>query len=155
MQTSAIAADPASGPYLSTARPRGYGLVVLLVILLGIALATAVLIPLAQGRPVDWATLTGTYDWLVAVLIVLLVVAGLLTAMRLATGDSKARRDGFRTRRARRIAASPATPGDPALAIARERYARGEISSGQLDELVAQLDKNRGSDSEPSLPRRS
>ena len=125
-------------------RPRGYGLVILIVVLLGVALATAILVPLAQGQSPSWSTLVNSYDWLVAAIIVVLVIAILLYATHRVLGSPEDRR-ARRRRRHGRYEEETATPGpDPAVAIARARYARGEISSEQLNQLLSQLGQNPG-----------
>jgi uncharacterized membrane protein len=123
-------------------RPRGYGLVILIVVLIGVAVATAILVPLAQGQTPSWSMLVNSYDWLVAAIIVVLVIAILLYATHRALGFPEDRRVRRRRRHGRYEETTATTGADPAVAIARARYARGEISSEQLNQLLRQLGQN-------------
>jgi uncharacterized membrane protein len=125
-------------------RPRGYGLVILIVVLIGVAAATAVLVPLAQGQSLSWANLVSSYDWLVAAIIVILVIALLLYVSHRTLGFPDERRERRRHRHSRYEERAPSTEPDPAVAIARARYARGEISSEQLNQLISQLGRSPG-----------
>jgi len=120
-------------------RPRGLGLVVLFVLLIVVALATAVLVPLAQGQSVSWSNFVNSYDWLVAAMIVILVIALALYATHQTLGYPEGRRERRRRRRGldEPIVSSPGH--DTAVAIARERYARGEISSQQFGQILSGL----------------
>jgi uncharacterized membrane protein len=123
-------------------RPRGYGVAILIVVLIGVAAATAVLVPLAQGQSPSWSTLLGSYDWLVAAVIIVLVIALLLYVSHQALGYPEDRRERRRRRHGRYQETAETTGPDPAVAIARARYARGEISSEQLNQLLNQLGQN-------------
>jgi len=120
-------------------RPRGVGLVVLFVVLIGIALATAVLVPLAQGQSVSWSNLVSSYDWLVAVFIIILVIALTLYATHQTLGYPEGRRERRRRRRGFDERTGSAPGPDSAVTTARERYARGEISSAQLGLILREL----------------
>jgi len=126
-------------------RPRGIGLVVLFVVLIVVALATAVLVPLAQGQSVSWTNFVNSYDWLVAVMIIILVIALALYATHQTLGYPEGRRERRRRRRGldEPIVSSPGN--DTAVAIARERYARGEISSQQFNLILSELGEPPGS----------
>jgi len=118
--------------------------VVLIVVLIMVALATAALVPLAQGQSVNWSNFLNSYDWLVATVIIILVIALGLYATHQTLGYPEGRRERRRRRR-EGYEPSGATPGpDAAIEIARERYARGEITSQQLSQLLDQLGANRG-----------
>jgi len=126
-------------------RPKGIGLVVLFVVLIVVALATAVLVPLAQGQSVNWTNIVNSYDWLVATIIIILVIALALYATHQTLGYPEGRREHRRRRRGIDGPVGPASGPDGAVAIARERYARGEISSQQLNLILSELGENPGS----------
>jgi len=126
-------------------RPRGVGLVVLFVVLIGIALASAVLVPLAQGQSVSWSNFVSSYDWLVAAIIIILVIALTLYATHQTLGYPDGRRERRRRRRGFDEPAVSAPGSDSAVAIARERYARGEISSAQFSSILNELGETPGS----------
>ena len=126
-------------------RPKGIGLVVLFVVLIVVALATAVLVPLAQGQSVNWTNIVNSYDWLVATIIIILVIALALYATHQTLGYPEGRRERRRRRRGIDGPVGPASGPDGAVAIARERYARGEISSQQLNLILSELGENPGS----------
>ena len=110
-------------------------MVALLIILVAIGLTTTLLVPLAQGNAVTWSSFVSTYDWLVAVVLVVLVLALVAWGMRQTFPQRGARVH----RRARRQDREGSAPNDPAASIARERFARGEISSDQLDQILREL----------------
>jgi len=126
-------------------RPGGIGLVVLFVVLIVVALATAVLVPLAQGQSVSWSNFVSSYDWLVAAFIIILVIALALYATHQTLGYPEGRRERRRRRRGRDEPIVSAPGPDTAVAIARERYARGEISSQQYNLILGELGENPGS----------
>jgi uncharacterized membrane protein len=126
-------------------RPRGVGLVVLFVVLIGVALASAVLVPLAQGQSVSWSNFVNSYDWLVAAIIIILVIALALYATHQTLGYPEGRRERRRRRRGLDEPAMSAPGRDSAVAIARERYARGEISSQQFSLILSELGETPGS----------
>jgi uncharacterized membrane protein len=113
--------------------------VILIIALIAVAVATAVLVPLAQGQSPGWSNLVISYDWLIAAIIVVLVIALVVYASHQALGYPEDRRER-RRRRHGRIEPMEPTPGpDTAVDIARERYARGEITADQLRQLLGQL----------------
>jgi len=114
-------------------------MVVLFAVLLAIALASAVLVPLAQGQPVSWSNFVSSYDWLVAAFIIILVIALTLYATHQTLGYPEGRRERRRRRRGLDEPIVSAPGADTAVAIARERYARGEISSQQFDLILGEL----------------
>ena len=120
-------------------RPRGVGLVVLLVVLTAVSLASAVLVPLSQGQSVGRSSLVNSYDWLVATFIIILVIALALYVTHQTLGYPEGRRERRRRRRGLDGPDLSAPGPDAAVAIARERYARGEISAAQLEETLRQL----------------
>ena len=126
-------------------RPRGIGLVVLFVVLIVVALATAVLVPLAQGQSVSWTNFVNSYDWLVAAMIFILVIALAMYAAHQTLGYPEGRRERRRRRRGLDEPIVSAPGPDTAVAIARERYARGEISSQQLNQILSELGQPPGS----------
>jgi len=56
------------------------------ILIAGVALATATLVPLAQGQSPTWAGLVSAYDGLIAAIIVIAVIVGLLWAARQLVG---------------------------------------------------------------------
>lgn len=131
-------------------RTRWAAIVGLLVILVGIGVASTVLVPLAQGKGVTWSSFVATYDWIVAVVIVLLVIVLLVYGLRRAFPEPRERVRYRRLRRRYYPDQPEAVPGpDQAVSIARQRYARGEISSDQLDQILRQLGKGPGTVAPP------
>jgi len=126
-------------------RPKGIGLVVLFVVLIVVALATAVLVPLAQGQSVSWSNFVNSYDWLVAAMIIILLIALALYATHQTLGYPEGRRERRRRRRGLDESIVSAPGPDTAVAIARERYARGEISSQQFNQILSELGETPGS----------
>jgi uncharacterized membrane protein len=122
-----------------TAPPRGYGVAILLIVLTGVILASDLLVPLAQGQKLSWSWFVGAYNGWVAAVIVILVLVLLLYSARRAFGVSGDPRERRERRRGRFRSMYPLTASDPALSIARERYARGEISKDQFNEITGEL----------------
>jgi len=130
-------------------RPKGIGLVVLFLVLIVVALATAVLVPLAQGQSVNWSNFVNSYDWVVGAIIIILVIALALYAAHQTLGYPEGRRERRRRRRGRDESTGSAPGPDTAVALARERYARGEISSQQYNLMLSELGENPASRSGP------
>jgi len=118
-------------------------LVARLLALIGMAAVVGTLYLLLQGESPSWAAAFASWSWALDVLLVVLAIAVILTIVRLVFRGIGARpRDRDHGRRARRNGRADVIPyRDPAVDIARTRYARGEITEDQLDRALGQLRK--------------
>ena len=138
-----------SSPGAGQGRPKGVGLLVLIIVLIVVAVASAVLVPLAQGQSVSWSNLVNSYDWLIASIIIILVIVLALYASHKTLGFPEDRRERRRHRRGHDETTGSASGPDAAVAIARERYARGEISSDQMEKMLRELERGPGGTPHP------
>jgi len=143
-----VSASPAgSGPNPSTGvaepRPSVYREVAAILALLVIAIVIGVVDLLLQGQTLSISSALASWNWLFTVAIVIIVVVIVVWTLRLATGGVGAghRERRYERRRLRYGDATPVSSPDSAIQIARERYARGEISQQQLDQILRQLSK--------------
>ena len=130
-------------------RPRGIGVVVLLVVLIAVALASAVLVPLAQGQSVSWSNLVNSYEWLIATIIIILVIALVLYGAHRSLGYPEGRRERRHRSHVPGTSAESTSGPDAAVNIARERYARGEISADQMEKILRDLEQGPGGSPHP------
>lgn len=132
----------ASDAGISRRRP-GIGILIVLFIVVWIAVVTAVAIPVLQGKPLSWSTLVSTGLGILTAILIIIGIAIAVYLARVARGgpaDREYRRDrGRRYERHHRM--DVPSERDPAVDVARERFARGEISQAQLDEIVNKLGK--------------
>jgi uncharacterized membrane protein len=146
----------ASPPY---ARPQSYvdagldprrwllaGLAALFV-LIGVSVVIAVAVPVLRGGSPTWSTDSAPWNWIVGLIGLLLAIWIVVWVVRIFTWG---------------VWGAPYSPGywrhyyrhryyrggpysaDPAVDIARERFARGEISQEQLDQILRELSKGSG-----------
>ena len=130
-------------------RPRGIGVVVLLVVMIAVALASAVLVPLAQGQSVSWSNLVNSYEWLIATIIIILVIVLVLYGAHQSLGYPEGRRERRHRRHVMGTSAESTSGPDAAVNIARERYARGEISADQMEKILRDLEQGSGESPHP------
>ena len=129
-------------PYYDPRRWLYAGLVALFA-LLGVSILIAVAVPVIRGEVPAWQISEAPWDWLlgllgvviaiwIAVAIVRVVAWGVLGPGYAYRHDRRAWRHYYR---------HWGGPFDDAVATARERYARGEISRDQLDQIVHDLSR--------------
>jgi uncharacterized membrane protein len=119
----------------STGSERWFrALIAAIVILLGVMIAIASVASAIWGTAAPWTWIGA----LTGVLVGMLIVALVLRRTVWSTGDS--RRESLRTRRERRRAGSQmASADDSAVDEARRRYARGDISQAQYQQIIRDL----------------
>ena len=115
-----------------------------LLALIGVAIVIGVMDLLFQGQLPSWGAALASWSWTLNVLLVILAIVIIVMVLRLVfRGVGVSPQDRTRERRARRHGYNVgAAYRDPAVDIARARYARGEISQDQLDRTLAQLGKS-------------
>lgn len=111
---------------------------------IGIAILLAFAVPILRGQTPTWVTATPGWDWiggLIGLLIALLVLSWIV---RLIVWGFWGRPHYGAYWRHHYRHYWPGEPGwgDPALQIARERLARGEITQDQFDQIMSRLGKS-------------
>lgn len=137
-------AAPSSEPNESIARQRSVssGLAAL-VALIGIAVLIGVIDLLASGQSLSVSAALASWAWVLNVVLVLLAIVIVIWVVRLVAwgvgGVPPSER--YERRRERRRSLDRSAGSDPAVEMARERFARGEISQDQFDQTVRKLGK--------------
>lgn len=124
----------------SEPRPSGWSSLGVLAALVGIAVLVGVVDLLAQGENPSVAAAMASWNWVVNVVLVILAIVIILLVIRIVFRGLGMTPREPRERRHRRYDAAAAR--DPAVDIARSRFARGEISQDQLDQTLRQLGKS-------------
>ena len=134
---------------MEESRPRRSYLAVLgvLLVVVWIAVVSTIVMPLLQGKSVTWTAFWSTGLGVISAILIIFGVVLAAWVLRLSTGRPAR---GLRSERFehRRHRAEGSTDRDPAFDLARERYARGEISQNQLEQILRGL--REGSASPPS-----
>jgi len=124
-------------------RPSVRTSVVALLALVGIAVVIGAVDLLLQGQTPSVAAAVASWDWVVGVVLVILAIVIIFSAIRVVFRGVGVNIERSRGRRARRLGHfDEHQHRDPAIYIARARYARGEISQDQLDQTLRQLGKS-------------
>jgi len=136
-------ADPSVGGVADNSQSTGASVVALLA-LVGIAVVVGVVDLVAQGQMPSVAAALASWVWVVNLVLAILAIVITFMVVRLVVrGVGVAPHDRFHRRRLRRQGYDEgAYSRDPAVDIARARYARGEISQDQLDQTLRQLGKS-------------
>ena len=115
-----------------------------LLALAGIAGVVGVIDLFVQGQVPTVAAALASWDWVVNVILVILAIAIVILVIRTVfRGLGVAPHELPRERRARRYGSPDGTQSrDPAVEIARARFARGEVNPEQLDQMLSQLGKS-------------
>jgi len=114
-----------------------------LLALVGIAVVIGAVALLLQGQAPSVAAAVASWDWVVGVVLVILAIVIVFGVIRVVLQGVGGRTERSRERRSRRLGLSDEhRHRDPAIEIARARYARGEISQDQLDQTLRQLGKS-------------
>jgi len=130
--------DPVDG------RPSAISSLAAVLALVGIAVAIGSVDLLLQGQTPSWAAALASWDWVVNVILVILALVIVFMVVRTVFRGVGVRPHEYaRERHARRRGHAVGTQSrDPAVEIARTRYARGEIGPEQLNETLRQLGKS-------------
>lgn len=109
--------------------------------LLAVAIILGVVELLLEGQTLSISSAIAAWSWVFTVAIVLIVFIIAVWTVRLISrglgvGHHERHHD---LRRMRDESPAPATIPDPAVQIARERFARGEITQEQFDQIMRQL----------------
>jgi len=120
-------------------RQRLYRGVTFLVLLIALAVVISVVFPLMNGHVPNWSTVVSSWIWVAEVLIVIGVIGVIVWMSRSFQGPpaSDSARHSRRYYRHHEMADRPAS--DSAMEVARQRYARGEITENQLDQILGHL----------------
>lgn len=141
MGTSTVASPTDLRASYSYDDPRRwlYGALAALFVFLGLGIFLAILIPTLQGATptFDFTSASWTWVWQLVALVVTIWV--IFWVVRLVVWGVAGPYEARYYRRAWRHYRDWGLGYDPALATARERYARGEISRDQFDQLAGDL----------------
>jgi len=109
--------------------------------LAGVAVAVGVLDVLSQGEVPSVQQAIASWDWVLDVVLIVVAVGIVIGTVRLISwgihGMPPSHEGGRHARRQARFEFR--SERDPAFDMARERYARGEISRAQLEEILRGL----------------
>jgi len=124
-------------------RPSVRTSVATLLALVGIAVVIGAVDLLLQGQIPSVAAAVASWDWVVGVVLVILAIVIVFGMIRVVFRGVGVPAEHSRKRRPRRLGfADEHQDRDPAVDIARARYARGEINQDQLDQTLRQLGKS-------------
>lgn len=125
-------------------RPSMWSSLAALVALVCITVVIGVVDLLVQGQNPSLAAALASWNWVVNVILVILAIVIVLLVLRMVfRGLGMTPHERSRERRARRHGYDDEPRDqDPAVDIARARYARGEITQDQLDQTLRQLGKS-------------
>ena len=120
------------------------GLAAILVVVAIVAIVTVIGFAFSGNWP-SASHLWASWYWVPELLVILLAIAAVLWSVRYISGGPMApgRAERRLARRRRGTDAGRFGP-DSAVIIARERFARGEISKEQMDRLLSQLGEGSG-----------
>lgn len=148
-----------SGAFPSNPPPQGYPgerwrgpprwifpLLSALFVLILLSVVLGVLVPVLQGSVPVWSVTPYPWGWVAGLVIVLIAIAILMAVIRIVMwgvwGGIYGRPYLRRTFR-HSYRWGPYYGLDPAVEIARERFARGEITRDQFDEILHRLEIDR------------
>jgi uncharacterized membrane protein len=126
-------------------RQRFYRGLTFILVLIALAVVISVVFPLLGGHVPNWSTVVSSWIWVPEVLIIIAVIGVIVWMSRTLRGGPEAPNEYRHSRRyyRRHEMEGPSSP-DSAIVIARERFARGEISAAQLDQILHQLGEGTG-----------
>jgi uncharacterized membrane protein len=110
-----------------------------LLALIAIAVVVGLVYLFMSGQSFSFSAALASVAWVFDVVLVILAIVIIIWVVRLVGGVPHSER--FERRHERRRYAERSAPSDPAVEIARERFARGEISQEQFDQTLRQLGK--------------
>jgi uncharacterized membrane protein len=121
-------------------RQRFYRGLTFIVALIALAVVISVVFPLLNGQMPNWSTVVSSWIWVPEVLIIIAVIGVIVWMSRTLRGGPEATEQYRRSRRYyRRHGMEGPPPSDSAVEIARQRFARGEITEDQLDKILGHL----------------
>jgi uncharacterized membrane protein len=116
--------------------------IAVMLILIGISIFLAVAVPLYRGQVPAWSFNGAPWDWVFGLIGVVIAIWVVVWVVRLAVfglwGPAYYRAYGRASYRHYRRWGPYGV--DPAAEVARERFARGEITAEQLEEILRHLD---------------
>lgn len=123
-----------------------FGGLAALFVLIGLAIVLEVVFSLWRNQPPSWSPGAGGWNWvfgLVGIAIALWIVVWVVRLVFWGLSGGPAYGHYWRHYYRHYYPRGPFAP-DPAVEIARERFARGEITQEQLDRILQQLGKGSG-----------
>jgi uncharacterized membrane protein len=117
-----------------------------LFVLIGVAVVIAVAVPVFRGQVPSWSLDAAPWNWvagLIGLLIAIWIVVWMVRIFAWGMTGSPYSPPYWRHYYRHHYAGPPFGP-DAAVEIARERFARGEISKDQLDQILGQLGHGSG-----------
>jgi uncharacterized membrane protein len=126
-------------------RQRFYRGLTFILVLIALAVVISVVFPLLSGHVPNWSTVVSSWIWVPEVLIIIAVIAVIVWMSRTLRGGPEASDQYWHSRRYYRRHEMEGPPrSDPAVEIARQRFARGEITEDQLDQILGHLRRETG-----------
>jgi len=125
-------------------RQRFYRGLTFILVLIALAVVISVVFPLLSGHVPNWSTIVSSWIWVPEVLIVIAVVGVIVWMSRTFRGPEASDQYWHSRRYYRRHETGGPTPSDSAVEIARQRFARGEITEYQLDQILGHLRQEAG-----------
>jgi len=144
MSASSVSYVPPYADDLPEPRRILYAGVTALLVLVGLAIAFSISVPLIRGTVPDLASAVSSWDWVIGVIAIVLVFVVVFSIVRLVLWGiwgaeySGAGRHYYRHYYRHYFAGLP-MGWDPAIDVARQRFARGEITEEQYLQMVRQL----------------
>jgi uncharacterized membrane protein len=126
-------------------RQRFYRGITFILVLIALAVVISVVFPLLNGHMPNWSTVVSSWIWVPEVLIIIAVIGVIVWMSRSLRGGTEAPDQYWHSRRYyRRHEMRSSSSPDSAVEIARQRFARGEITEDQLDRILAHLGRETG-----------
>jgi uncharacterized membrane protein len=127
-------------------RQRIYRGFTFILVLVALAVVISVVFPLLNGQVPNWSTVVSSWIWVPEVLIIIAVIGVIVWMSRTLRGGPEAPDSYWHARRYyRRHEMQSSSSPDSAVEIARQRFARGEITEDQLDRILGHLGRESGS----------
>jgi uncharacterized membrane protein len=115
-----------------------------LLALIAIAIVVGLVYLFMSGQSVSLSAALASVAWVFDVVLVILAIVIIIWVVRLVASGfgGVPHSERYARRREHHRYSERSAPSDPAVEIARERFARGEISQEQLDQTLRQLGKS-------------
>lgn len=123
-----------------------FPLLSVLFVLILLSVALAILIPVLQGSSTLWSLGAYPWGWVAGVIVVLIALAIIMAIIRIVlwgVWGGVYGRPYLRHHYRHPYRWGPYSGLDPAVEIARERFARGEMTREQFDEILRRLEAER------------
>jgi uncharacterized membrane protein len=144
--TPSIVAAGSSDKTAVEYRQRFYRGLTFIVVLIALAVVISVVFPLLSGHVPNWSTVVSSWIWVPEVLIIIAVVGVIVWMSRTLRGPEASDQYRHTRRYYRHHEMEGPPPSDSAVEIARQRFARGEITENQLDQILGHLRREAGAD---------